>query len=352
MGSPGASGQDDVSIENASTVSDFVTVLQRMNIANRALRDELSYVQADAATKHSQRDMEMAQMRVELRLAQAAGAQSQSQQSDKKFELIDVKTMIPAKFSGMKSDHFKLWAKKLKAYTNAKVSGFRDALELAEKSKVAITNGLIQSWGWNEGAIANTKLSDMLVSVCEGEALGLVEQVLGQGFEAWRLLNERYNSVGEMYTLDKMNSLMHGKVCKSIADMPIAIADFEKNLKVFSERTGETFPNILKLPILMQMVPISWKKEVEAHFRVPGATKTYESLSDMLCGVGNEERYKDRRKDPNDMVLDAAEKEDDDQDVKYSAAEWAQWTASEDDDMLSKMQAQKDEIERQMDYLG
>ena len=97
MGSPGASGQDDVSIENASTVSDFVTVLQRMNIANRALRDELSYVQADAATKHSQRDMEMAQMRVELRLAQAAGAQSQSQQSDKKFELIDVKTMIPAK---------------------------------------------------------------------------------------------------------------------------------------------------------------------------------------------------------------------------------------------------------------
>ena len=72
----------------------------------------------------------------------------------------------------------------------------------------------------------------------------------------------------------------------------------------------------------------------------------------MLCGVGNEERYKDRRKDPNDMVLDAAEKEDDDQDVKYSAAEWAQWTASEDDDMLSKMQAQKDEIERQMDYLG
>ena len=311
MGSPGASGQDDVSIENASTVSDFVTVLQRMNIANRALRDELSYVQADAATKHSQRDMEMAQMRVELRLAQAAGVQSQSQHSDKKFELIDVKTMIPAKFSGMKSDHFKLWAKKLKAYTNAKVSGFRDALELAEKSKVAISNGLIQSWGWNEGAIANTKLSDMLVSVCEGEALGLVEQVLGQGFEAWRLLNERYNSIGEMYTLDKMNSLMHGKVCKSIADMPIAIADFEKNLKVFSERTGQTFPNILKLPILMQMVPLSWKKEVEAHFRVPSATKTYESLSDMLCGVGNEERYKDRCKDPNDMELDAAEKEDD-----------------------------------------
>ena len=83
MASPGASGQDDVSIENASTVSDFVTVLQRMNIANRALRDELSYVQADAATKHSQRDMEMAQMRVELRLAQAAGVQSQSQHSDK-----------------------------------------------------------------------------------------------------------------------------------------------------------------------------------------------------------------------------------------------------------------------------
>ena len=162
MASPGASGSDDVTIENASTASDFVTVLQRMNTANRTLRDELSYVQADAATKHSQRDMEMAQMRVELRLAQAAGAQTQGQHSDKKFELIDVKTMTPAKFSGMKSDNFKLWAKKLKAYTNAKVSGFRDALELAEKCKVAITTGTIHAWGWSEGAVANTKLPDML----------------------------------------------------------------------------------------------------------------------------------------------------------------------------------------------
>ena len=128
-GSPGASGQDDVTIENTSTIGDFQVVLLRLTRANQVVRDELAYVQSDAAAKHAQRDIELAQVRVELRMAQAAGAQAgQGGQRDGRFELIDTKTMTPTKFSGMRTDHFKQWAKKLKAYTNAKVNGFREAL--------------------------------------------------------------------------------------------------------------------------------------------------------------------------------------------------------------------------------
>ena len=71
----------------------------------------------------------------------------------------------------------------------------------------------------------------------------------------------------------------------------------------------------------------------------------------MLCRLGNEERYKDRRKDPNDMELDAAEGEDD-KAIRYTAAEWEEWNSSADDTLLARMQAQKDELEQQMDYLG
>ena len=85
---------------------------------------------------------------------------------------------------------------------------------------------------------------------------------------------QRYKSVGEMYTDDEMKSLMHQYQVKTISAMPAAIAKFEKDVKVFFDRTDETFPEVLKLPILLQMIPAAWKEEIEAQFRVPGAAKT------------------------------------------------------------------------------
>ena len=46
-----------------------------------------------------------------------------------KFDLVDLKEITPDQFRGRKTDNFKPWAKKLKAYCNAKRSGFRGALE-------------------------------------------------------------------------------------------------------------------------------------------------------------------------------------------------------------------------------
>ena len=51
------------------------------------------------------------------------------------MELIDMKSMSPATVSGTKGEHFKAWSKHVKAYTNAKLTGFRDALEAAEKCR-------------------------------------------------------------------------------------------------------------------------------------------------------------------------------------------------------------------------
>ena len=84
----------------------------------------------------------------------------------------------------------------------------------------------------------------------------------------------RYNSVGEMYTFDKMNAIMKQNPAKNIAKLPASIAKFERDLKMFRERTDSEFPPQLKLPILIQMSPTAWKKEFETTFRQPGADRT------------------------------------------------------------------------------
>ena len=104
-----------------------------------------------------------------------------------------------------------------------------------------------------------------------------------------------------MYSHEKTNSLMHQTQCKSIVDLPAAVLIFERDCKTFNERTGETFPQLLKLPILLQMIPAAWKKEMEAQFRVTGQDKSYKKLSQTLIDLGNKER---NNKNPDDMVID------------------------------------------------
>ena len=66
----GQSGDADVLIENAHTVGDFQHIMWRLEAANRDLRGEI--VQLTGSHQ-----VEMAQVRVELRHAQVAAQQAQ-----------------------------------------------------------------------------------------------------------------------------------------------------------------------------------------------------------------------------------------------------------------------------------
>ena len=63
-----------------------------------------------------------------------------------------------------------------------------------------------------------------------------------------------------MYTLDKINAIMKHNPVKNIAKFPVCIANFEKDLNMFRERTDTELPLQLKLPILIQMILAAWKK--------------------------------------------------------------------------------------------
>ena len=50
--------------------------------------------------------------------------------------------------------------------------------------------------------------------------------------------------------------------CLAAGDLPAAIANFQKDLNIFRERTDGEYPEVLKLPFLFQMIPSSQKTRV------------------------------------------------------------------------------------------
>ena len=352
IGMQGTQLADGPMIDSVTTVADVQTILHR-------LLGRIIAIEGEVVTNAHGAEQQLASIRVDVRTLQLAPPPSPHGHG-KRFDLIDSKTMSPAMFSGARTENFKAWAKKIKAYTNNKLPGYRQALEATEKlgKDVQVDMGVKVSWSWDDVDEADSRLHEMLLLITSGEAIGIVESVPNRGFEAWRLLSVRYNSVGEMYTFDKMNAIMKQSPAKNIAELPASIAKFERDLKTFRERTNTEFPEVLKLPILIQMIPMAWKKEFETTFRQPGADRTYEGLVAQLLAIGNEERYMSNRLGPNDMETDNLERNrywDDPEAItpkmyegaepqrehqrerEYSEAEWSEWQSY---------------IEQEIDYLG
>ena len=331
----GQSGQPDVTIDNAETFGDFRTLFQKTQDQNAYLNNEIELLKRDADVR----------INAMSKLVEAMGRSS----GGKGAQLVDGKTMSPNVYNGLRSEHYKPWAKKVKAFVNVKQLGLRKVLEAAEKSSVPIDGYIIAGWNWAPADDCNSSFHDMLTLITGGDALGIVENLPGEGFEAWRQMKERYDSVSEMYTYEKMNSLMHQSQCKAIVDLPAAVSKFERDCKTFHERTGEVFPQLLKLPILLQMIPAAWKKEMEAQFRVTGQDKSYEKLSQTLIDLGNKERNKDA-KNPDDMVVDPCgrDHEEHEGEKEYDDAAWAEYTANRAEELTAKKQA----LEEELDWMG
>ena len=191
--------------------------------------------------------------------------------ADEKLDLVDIKTMQPQVFSGHASESYKQWAKKVKAFCNARKPGFRKALDWAELETVPIDEESLGVLSWAPAVVADQKLYDMLVMHLSDDPLILVENHQGRGFEAWRSLSRRYDPVGEQFTFDKMTSLLRRDRCKSIADLPAALEKWTRDLTLYERKTGKTLEKEWRVPIPVlahhsrdneyagQVLVISWK---------------------------------------------------------------------------------------------
>ena len=100
---------------------------------------------------------------LEQRLAQTLTKQKAD------FELLDLKSMKPDKFKGTRSEPWKPWARRFKAYCNGKSLGFRGALDWAEAQPSEIHG--FHGCPWDKAEFADEKLHDFLCNTLAGEAV-------------------------------------------------------------------------------------------------------------------------------------------------------------------------------------
>ena len=85
------------------------------------------------------------------------------------FDLLDSKDLKPDVFKGLQTEAFKPWQKKFRAFCNSKRTGFRSALEWAERQPQPIADP--GASGWDEAVAADPKLHDYLLQLLQGHAL-------------------------------------------------------------------------------------------------------------------------------------------------------------------------------------
>ena len=85
--------------------------------------------------------------------------------------------------------------------------------------------------------------------LCSGEAQIIFERYSDKGSKCWGQLCKRFNPLGEAYAFDKLTALMHQTRCKAMADLPAAIERWEHKVTKYEERSGETSPVFMKMPI-------------------------------------------------------------------------------------------------------
>ena len=228
-----------------------------------------------------------------------------------KFDLLDLKTMMPEHFAGKRNEAWKPWQRKFKAYCNGKAQGFRSALEWAELQQQPL-QGNFASCPWNKAQEADAKLHDFLCSTLGGEA-GLIAETVGlegQGFEVWRRLVAKYAPTGGQFEIDTLIHLLNPKAAKDLASLPGAIAKFEHDFRQYEKRSGEIFPEKYKVAALVQIMPKTQATDLK--WRFANGLQNYAAMVDQIEQYGQFHRHESAygRGEADDRMVDALAHED------------------------------------------
>ena len=84
--------------------------------------------------------------RTEVKKLEAMTQEARTDRGSNNWQLVDFKTLTPEVFANKPDQSYKLWSKKVKAFTNAKLTGFRTALETAERETTTIDEDNTESY--------------------------------------------------------------------------------------------------------------------------------------------------------------------------------------------------------------
>ena len=135
------------------------------------------------------------------------------------FDLLDVKAMQPDKFKGERTEKWRPWARRIKAYCTAKSPGFKKAIEWAEKQSIEITS--LASCPWDRATETDAIFYEFLTQSLAGHAALLLDRrdLEERGYEIWRRLHATYSPVGAQYETDMLQSLMSQGPAKDMSKL-------------------------------------------------------------------------------------------------------------------------------------
>ena len=175
---------------------------------------------------------------------------------------------------------YRPWAKKVAAFCNSKVDGFRKALLWAEKMQAPITAQDLAATQWEHVDLANSKLFDLLSLITVGDALTKVETTPGesQGFEAWRRLARQYMPTSRLTRIDRLNNILHTEVCNNMREVLGKIESWEQQWAKYESENNTTLDIDLKLGALLKMLPVKEKAAIQLRYVEDESKLTYEVL--------------------------------------------------------------------------
>ena len=239
--------------------------------ATRLLRHELNQINTDLMQRLYNAEALMKESKT-----RAPGSQSS-------IKLIDTKTMTPSNFSGKHRENWKEFSRKFKAYCDGKCSGFKQALNWAELQKSEIKPEDVQHLNWQHAEEADAALTNLLLQVTTDEPNCIVDQLGERGFEAWRQLVARYDPYDDTNELQRITELMSVKRSKSMREVPDAVAQWEREMRTYCERTGFGIPETWKIKILFSMMPSTYEDQLKMHYvRSDKESRKYDTVRRMI----------------------------------------------------------------------
>ena len=238
--------------EMAQRIEALMSQNERLSVAHDQLTAELQQkIEAASAIIRNEHQRTNAELHNRLFLAEQklGEAQRLGQGGDRRINLIDIKTMSPGSFSGKHREHFKEFARKFKAYCDGRCKGYKKALKWAELQKTPISTEDVALLEWPVAEEADTALTNLLLQVTTDEPNCIADRLDERGFEAWRQLVARYDPYDDTNELENMGQILSVKRCKGMKDVPEAVAQWERELRIYSERTDFVLPEIWKIKI-------------------------------------------------------------------------------------------------------
>ena len=157
-------------------------------------------------------------------------------------QFFNPKTMQPEMFRGGTKENFVAWARKVRNYLNAYLYGLRALLLKVETSTTECVVEHIRALEIPNPEQVSQGIHSFLIGATEGAPNTIVDNALGNGFEAWRRLVREYDPQSTEHNFGRMQAVMRQPRCKHLKDFTARVETWEREVRTLLDRTKDTIP--------------------------------------------------------------------------------------------------------------